>query len=102
MSGIEKRDVSIDILKAIGIICMVGGHCEWPIKHFVYLFHMALFFIASGYLFKPSNSSEYSSVVRFIKRKFVTLWVPYFFGQCYIRCYTIFLYGLMFILIIHY
>ena len=45
----------INYLKALGIILMVFGHSESAIPHamsFVQMFHMPLFFIASGYCFK--------------------------------------------------
>jgi len=50
MIEVKGRDLSVDIVKAIGIIAMVGGHCEWPFTHFVYLFHMAIFFYCSWLL----------------------------------------------------
>ena len=37
----KNRNISIDIIKGIGIILMVGGHCGMPFTHFIYLFHMA-------------------------------------------------------------
>ena len=77
MGKVIERNMSVDIVKAFGIICMVGGHCGWPLTHFVYLFHMAIFFIASGYCYKQSNSLDQMSVIRFIKRKFVSIWFPY-------------------------
>lgn len=39
----KERNISIDIIKGIGIILMVGGHCGMPFTHFIYLFHMAIF-----------------------------------------------------------
>ncbi len=74
---VKKRDISVDIVKAIGIICMVAGHCDSPITKFIYLFHMAIFFIASGYCFNVSKSDSYDSMLKFIKSKFKTLWFPY-------------------------
>lgn len=50
----RNRDTTIDILKGIGIILMVIGHSGAPL-HFhqiIYLFHMPLFLIASGWFFK--------------------------------------------------
>lgn len=73
----KQRDVSIDIIKALGIICMVAGHCRAPFTHFIYLFHMAVFFIASGYCFKETNSLSFASTRNFVKRKILTLWLPY-------------------------
>ncbi|MBP3817620.1 MAG: acyltransferase family protein [Butyrivibrio sp.] len=76
------RDNAIDILKALGIIFMVYGHISTPQMHFIYLFHMAIFFIASGYLFKNSYSDDWSGVKSFIKRKIKTLYWPYVFWMC--------------------
>lgn len=77
MDATKKRDLSIDIIKALGILCVVWGHCEVPFRSFIYLFHMAIFFIASGYCYKSSASDSISSVGRFIWRKIKTLWFPY-------------------------
>ena len=73
----KERNISIDIIKGIGIILMVGGHCGMPFTHFIYLFHMAIFFMASGYCFNASNSETVQSVLSFVKRKFKGLWFPY-------------------------
>lgn len=50
-----KKDESVTIAKAIGIILMVIGHSGlgYPAR-FVYLFHMPLFFFLSGYCFKEN------------------------------------------------
>lgn len=73
----KNRNISIDIIKGIGIILMVGGHCGMPFTHFIYLFHMAIFFMASGYCFNASNSETMQDVLSFVKRKFKGLWFPY-------------------------
>ena len=39
----KKRDKSIDILKAICLLCVILGHCGFPGTQFIYLFHMPLF-----------------------------------------------------------
>ena len=62
MSNINLgRDNTIDIVKAIGIIFVVIGHCcaiprhggdvSWQIYicDYIYTFHMPLFFFVSGY-----------------------------------------------------
>ena len=77
MHNSKQRDLSVDIVKGLAIICMVGGHCAWPFTKFIYLFHMAVFLIASGYCYKESYSCEYMGIVRFAKRKISTLWFPY-------------------------
>ena len=46
-----NRDVSIDIMRGIGILSMLVGHCVIPglLHKFIYMWHMPLFFITSGY-----------------------------------------------------
>mgnify|MGYP003292467965 CR=1 FL=1 len=53
-SMVSDRDNTISILKGIGIILVVIGHSQCPnvLNRWIYSFHMPLFFIASGYLFK--------------------------------------------------
>lgn len=52
-----KRDLTIDIGKGIAIILMCVGHsyvCTY-LDTFIYLFHMAFFFMMSGYFFREKN-----------------------------------------------
>lgn len=72
------RDLKIDIIKGLGIILMVLGHSKFIYTRFIYLFHMALFFMASGYLFKDKYSQSIQSIFSFIKRKIKSLWIPFF------------------------
>lgn len=72
------RVTEIDIVKALGIICMVLGHAGAPFTKFIYLFHMAIFFIASGFFYKESTSDSVKSVFHFTFKKIKQLWVPYF------------------------
>lgn len=74
---LKKRNINIDIIKGIGIFLMVSGHCGAPYTHFIYLFHMAIFFIASGYCFNGKHSASISTFLKFLKRKFKSLWFPY-------------------------
>lgn len=68
---------NISIAKAIGIILMVIGHSGSPemINRFLYLFHMPLFFICSGYLFK--KVSDTTSFTLFFQKKIKGLYLPY-------------------------
>ncbi|MBE6837413.1 MAG: hypothetical protein E7509_05435 [Ruminococcus sp.] len=74
----KGRNSQIDIIKGIGIILMVGGHCGMPFTHFIYLFHMPLFFLMSGYLWKDPKEYSFSSSFDFLKRKLKGLLLPYF------------------------
>ena len=73
-----RRFEEIDILKAIGIICMVAGHCGAPFTRFVFLFHMALFFIASGFTCNPKSSDSLAALGKTFLKKIRRLWLPFF------------------------
>lgn len=72
-----NRDKSIDIVKGIGIILMVVGHSGCPkwLHDFIYAFHMPLFFICSGYFYKPISTIE--GLFTFWKKRFKGLYFPY-------------------------
>ena len=74
---IKKRDVEIDLVKGLAIILMVIGHTETPAQNFIYLFHMAVFFMSSGYFHKDRVSEDIPSVLQFVIRKIKGLWLPY-------------------------
>ena len=71
------RDTSIDIARGIGIILMVLGHVAMPHNSVIFRFHMALFFIISGWCFSDKNIADVKSVVGFAVRKIKTLYLPY-------------------------
>ena len=68
------RKEEIDILKGIGIFSVIAGHVVPGFaSEMMFLFHMPLFFMVSGYLFKAdSNHSQ------FLKNKAISLLIPYF------------------------
>ena len=75
------RNEQLSILKGFGIILMVVGHSGAPdlLHDFVYLFHMALFYYASGYFFKP-DEERFEQYLRFkpdIKLEYV-----YYYDTC--------------------
>lgn len=58
-----QRDLSIDILKGIGIILVICAHVntipfDYPLKKAIYAFHMPLFFIISGYFYRKKNIAK--------------------------------------------
>lgn len=88
----KPRIAEIDILKALAIICMVMGHSDSPITHFIYLFHMAVFFIASGFFYKEKTADNISSVFSSIKGKFKRLWIPFFvWNTIYVLLHNVFI-----------
>lgn len=73
----KKRIEEIDIIKALGIICVAAGHGGTPFEHFIYLFHMAVFFIASGFFYKPGSSSSLGNLWKSFIKKMKEIWVPF-------------------------
>lgn len=73
----QIRDQEIDILKGIGICFVVGAHAAMPFGNRISLFHMALFFMATGYLFRDKYSDDLKGMNRFIARRISTLYLPY-------------------------
>lgn len=74
---INGRDLKFDIAKGIGIILMVYAHTYAYGKTFIYLFHMAFFFIIAGYFFNPKHSESFNAVKSFVKNKWVKLALPF-------------------------
>lgn len=70
---IKKRESFIDVLRGIGILLVIIGHCKCPglILKLIQSFHMPLFFIISGYLFTIKEESYVSYIKRIFKRYIV-------------------------------
>ena len=51
----KRRNIQMEIIRGIGMILIVLAHTGSPFDHFVYLFHLDLFFMLSGYFFKVDN-----------------------------------------------
>lgn len=75
MNRVKNND-TISIAKAVGIILVVIGHSGCPdiLSKFIYLFHMPLFFIASGFFFKEENLVEWR---KFVVRRIKGIWYPF-------------------------
>ena len=77
-----KRDITVDIIKGIGIVLMVVGHARAPLSDYISLFHMAIFFIASGFLINCKYADSLSGMMQYIWKKIKGLWIPYFVFTC--------------------
>lgn len=72
------RNPAIDVAKGIGILLVVFAHINYtpaPLTY-IYSFHMPLFFILSGLLFRKE---KYPTFRQFLKNRFYTLICPYLF-----------------------
>lgn len=73
-----NRDRGVDCVRGILILLVVVGHYKDNLTHdIIFLFHMPLFFILSGYLFKEDKLTD----KLYIKKKTLTLFIPY---SCYL------------------
>lgn len=81
----ETRNNAFDLAKGICILLMVVGHSGAPLvlHDAIYMFHMPCFFIISGWLFKEKYIDN---ITLFVKRKFNTLWKPYFIWGLIFLC----------------
>ena len=84
MNDKSKRNSDLDILKGIGIVLVILGHQNLPIGHFIYSFHMPLFFLISGYLYYKKEIKE--SLVKDFRR----LIIPYFIGCVFVVSQDVF------------
>jgi polysaccharide biosynthesis protein PslL len=70
----------IDVFRGLGILAVVIGHCFAGLTNaIIYTFHMPLFFIMGGLLYRPST--DYKG---FFKHKAIHLLVPYLSFLCVI------------------
>lgn len=81
----KKRIDYIDMCKGTGILLIILGHIlsGGMVRHWIYSFHVMLFFFLSGYTFKYSKENIFKKL--FIK-KFRTIMLPYFLFSllCYL------------------
>lgn len=74
----KNRDNILDIMKGVSILLVVLGHTYNPFCHnFIYLFHVAIFYIISGYFFNPSYVESKHGLFLLLKKRILSLWVPY-------------------------
>ena len=82
------RNEDMDVLKGIGMCLVLIAHSAGGFVHtFAYSFHMPLFFIASGYFYKPRG------IMEGIKSDFKRLMIPFFFTEIVIFVGSILLIG---------
>lgn len=74
----QTNNNRIDIVKALAIILMVYGHTFGVFRNFVYLFHMPVFYIISGYVFKHKHASSKLAFREYFFDRAKRLMVPYY------------------------
>lgn len=71
-----SRNLVIDLVKGLAIILMVLGHTGFIYTRAIYLFHMPVFFLASGYLFQTSACRTVSDLKSLCRKRFFSLYLP--------------------------
>lgn len=72
----NSKSAIIDSIKGVAIILMVIGHSDAPFTNWIYLFHMAVFFIASGYCWNDKHSEPIQNVKKYVIKKIKNLYCP--------------------------
>ena len=77
MAESSKRQVWVDVAKTLAIVLVVVGHEGGPAAYikYIYWFHMPVFFLLSGYLFKPPDG--WSSLRSWLSKRSREVLVPY-------------------------
>lgn len=71
-----SRDPAVSIARGLGITLVVLGHCFDPFNWYpIYSYHMAFFFLLSGYLFNPAHQTD---IAGYLRRRARRLLAPYF------------------------
>lgn len=81
-----QRNVSLDIMKGIGMLAVILGHTftipTYPYRNALFSFHMPLFFILAGYFYKKDDD-----VKGRVKKDFRRLIIPYIFTASILLVY---------------
>jgi len=78
-----------NIVKGLGIIAIVIGHTGSPLWTYVYMYHLALFFFVSGYLYKEKYSPD---PFGYIANRLRRIWWPLVqYGAVYALLHNVFL-----------
>lgn len=86
---VSERNSKIDIIRGIAIIFVIIGHgidlliqknimpenLGWKIFDIIYMFHMPLFFLIAGYVYKKNNEK----IIHIITKNVITCYIPYLF-----------------------
>ena len=86
-----KRVEHVDLLRAFGILLMVMGHVGFgpEFNHWIHIFHMPMFFVISGYFYKPQPFGT------LLVKRFSTLLLPYLvFGLFHVGLYFVYTGGI--------
>lgn len=86
---VQTRIEWLDIAKGLGVLLVVLGHlwynCSFSIvNQIIYTFHMPMFFILSGFVFKKGSSNFGSFLMAKIKRLLLPTFIFFVLGSIYL------------------
>ncbi len=75
----KNRNNVIDIMRAFAIIFVVIGHCSNDsfLNRYIYLFHLPLFFLISGYLYKEIYCEKPWEYIGLCLKKYLKIYIIY-------------------------
>lgn len=74
----KERNITVDFMKGLLIILVVLGHTYNKFcNNFIYLFHVGLFFVLSGYCFNQKYTDSIANLWKLFKKRIESLWIPY-------------------------
>ena len=80
----KDRDLTLDLMKGTAILAVIVGHLTTFGRQFIFSFHMPMFFIIAGYLYRRKN------IKSLLKQDFYRLIIPYIVtALCIIAFYII-------------
>lgn len=71
------RSTELDYMKGILIILVVLGHIPTPLTNWIYLFHIPVFFMISGFCWKTKYANDFKSMKSYVIGKLKRLYVPF-------------------------
>lgn len=71
----SKREKWIDVCRAIAIILVLLGHNNPPFIKYIFGFHVPMFFLISGYLYKDVQAGD---EIKYLKKTFTRYFAPYY------------------------
>lgn len=71
------RNSELDYMKGILIILVVWGHIHTPFTNWIYLFHIPVFFMISGFCWKTKHINNIESIKHYVVGKLIRLYIPF-------------------------
>ena len=82
----KSRNQIIDLIKGLGILLLVAAHAAVPAGSTISMFHMAIFFIASGYCIREAHSDTIGNAMKFIIKRTQRLYIPFVVWNVSLLC----------------